>query len=83
VRKGKIPAPEVVAPPVRMSVKMSTKTRIIQPEVRFEFRIPEGVPADQIDVYVWEKLKRICRGLSKNGMVVTPVVPQKYADRVA
>ena len=55
--------------------KFSRRRRIIEPAVRFEFAIPEGVPARNEDLYIWEKLRRLCTGLSKNGMKVTPVIP--------
>jgi hypothetical protein len=68
--------------PAGRSCSLSHLRRVIKPEVRFEFQIPEGVPKDKIDMYVWEKLKNVCRGLSKNGMKVTPVVPLEYADNI-
>jgi hypothetical protein len=57
------------------------KKRAATTEVRFEFSIPNKVPADKVEMYFWEKLKRICRGLSKDGMKITPVVPTRYIDR--
>jgi hypothetical protein len=68
--------------PVNRPRPASRFRRVIMPEVRFEFQIPEGVPKDKMDMYVWEKLKNVCRGLSRNGMKVTPVVPPEYADNL-
>ena len=60
--------------------KLSAKrSRALNTEVRFEFAIPDQVPQDKSDRYVWEKMKRMCRGLSKNGIKVTPVVPAEFA----
>jgi hypothetical protein len=55
--------------------------KVISPEIRFEFTIPSDVPPDKIDMYMWGKLKIICRNLSKNGLKVTPAVPTRYMDR--
>lgn len=58
----------------------SKRKKAIFAEVRFEFNIPDGVPHDKINMYAWEKLKRLCRGLSKNGMKAIPVVPDEFID---
>jgi hypothetical protein len=55
--------------------KFSRRRRIVEPAVRFEFSIPEGVPEYNEDMYIWEKLRRLCIGLSKNGLKVTPILP--------
>ena len=63
---------------VRKPVK---RKRAIVTEVRFEFLIPDEVAEGKIDIYAWEKLKRLCRGLGKNGGVkVIPVIPARYMD---
>jgi hypothetical protein len=65
----------------QLRIPLSRLKRVVRPEVRFEFQIPTAVPKEKVDFYMWEKLKRICKALSKNGLKVTPVIPAEYADR--
>jgi hypothetical protein len=53
--------------------------KVITSEVRFEFVIPENIPADNANRYMWGKMQIICRNLSKNGLKVIPLVPSEYA----
>lgn len=56
------------------------REKVIATQVRFEFTIPDDVPQNRADMYIWEKLKRLCRGLSKKGLKVIPIVPSEFAD---
>jgi hypothetical protein len=56
------------------------RRRVIETEVRFDFSIPNDVAPDKTDLYIWGKLNRLCRGLSKNGLKVTPIVPPQFKD---
>jgi hypothetical protein len=64
-------------PPAKLKMR-----KIITSEVRFEFVIPDGLPKDSANQYMWGKLQIICRNLSKNGLRVTPLVPREYVTQV-
>ena len=51
---------------------------VLNPKSRWEFTIPDGIPDVNVGVYAWEKLRRVCRTLSKSGVKVTPVIPHEY-----
>jgi hypothetical protein len=54
------------------------RVEVLNPEIQWEFTIPDGIPEVNIGVYAWEKLRRVCRTLSKSGLKVTPVIPPEY-----
>ena len=58
-----------------MSSTPGKRTKVLNPEIRWEFTIPDAVPEENTGVYAWEKLRRVCRGLNKTGLKVTPVIP--------
>jgi len=60
------------------SASGSKRRIVLRPEIRWEFAIPDDVPKENIRVYAWEKLRRVCRALSKSGVNVTPVIPPEY-----
>jgi len=54
------------------------RIQVLNPEICFEFTIPDRVPEENTRIYAWEKLRRICWSLSKSGLKVTPVIPPEY-----
>jgi len=54
------------------------RIKVINPDIRFEFSVPDDVPTENMGLYAWEKLRRICKVLSKSGLKVTPVIPRAY-----
>jgi hypothetical protein len=66
--------------PTTKPIKPSRFRRAVDVSVRFDYSIPDDVPASKIDMYIWEKTKRLCKGISKYGLVVTPTVPREYQD---
>ena len=62
--------------------KKEKRTQTLNPEIRFEFEIPDDLPEENARIYAWEKLRRICTGLSKSGLKVIPVIPKDYVANV-
>ena len=58
------------------------QVQVLNPEIRFEFTIPDTLPAENASIYAWEKLRRLCRVLSKNGLKVLPVIPKEYTANI-
>ena len=59
------------------------RRKIITTEVRFDFLLPDDVPADTAELYVYAKLKKVCEHISKKGggnLTVTPILPMQYSN---
>ena len=51
------------------ALKVKRRSAITVP-VRFEFEIPTGIPDENKQIYCFEKAKRICELVSKQGTTV-------------
>jgi len=58
------------------------RVKVLNPEIRFEFTIPDDIPKENVGVYAWEKLRRVCRSISTNGVKAIPVIPKAYTELV-
>ena len=57
---------------------VGSKRRVLRTEVSFDYLIPADIPADKVTMYMREKTLRLCAGLSKNGVIITPVIPAEF-----